>query len=271
MHTYSCYSKLLELLLNGESTGDYEVTRGVGNELRITGRAVREICGTDTAVISADKNVLVILFVFVNEETGELFAKYMKALKKARMLNLSLIVVLDDCDRQLVAYISALREALKLVTPQTAFSIATLATLLVTHAESAQTHLRVERSEDKYFEYQLAFEKIAHYLNMLVKQLPTTKDVEVLLDVVQESLRGVVDVKNAFNQVVSEILGFQLKFTEIHLVENELAECPGNILAVAERYRQRVEAEGKLAYVLVPKPVKSFLKDTLLEEVLVGI
>lgn len=271
MSAYTCYGKLLEHLLSNNSIRDYEITRENEKELRVVGKAVREICGTDTAVINTNENVLVVSYMFVGEETGELFTKYIDALKKARILNLSVVVVLDDCDRQLIAYVSALCEVLKLATPQTAFSIATYATLLATHAESVQTYTRAKEDRDKYFEYQLALEKAIHYLNLLVKQLPTTRDVEVLLDVVRRSLKDVVDVKNAFNQVIDKVLGFQLKFAEIYSVKNELAECPVNMLIVAKKFQQRIEAEGRRAYILVPKQVKNFLKDFLPEEILVGI
>ncbi|MEM4933298.1 MAG: hypothetical protein QXN82_00360, partial [Desulfurococcaceae archaeon] len=92
-----------------------------------------------------------------------------------------------------------------------------------------------------------------------------------LLDVVRESIRGVVNVKETFNQVVSEILGFQLKFTEIYSIKGELVECPGNLLVVAKALQQRIEAEGKRAYILVPRQVKALLKNYLPEEFLVGV
>lgn len=268
--TYTCYNELLERLFSDEFAGKYEIVQDE-NELRIAGRAVREICSTDIVVINVDKNVLVIPFVFVEEETGEIFAKYMEVLKKARALNLPVMVVLDDCDRQLLTYIGALREALKLATPQAAFLIATYATLLTTHAETAQTYAHAKEGEDKYFEYQLALEKTAHYLNLLVKQLSTIRDVEALLDAVQKSLRSVIDAKEAFNQVIGEVLGFRLEPAEINLVKNELAACPANILMAVKRLQQRAQVEGKQAYVLVPKQVKNFLKGTLPEETLVGV
>ncbi|MEM0045057.1 MAG: hypothetical protein QW229_03085 [Desulfurococcaceae archaeon] len=257
--------------MDGKPACDYRTVHESEGKLRITGKAVQEICGVDTMVINTDKVVLAIPFIFADEETVELFTKYMEALRKAHALNLPVIVVLDDCDPRLVACIGALREALKLVAPQTAFIVATSATLLIAYAESTKTYVHAESNEDKYFEYQQALEKVAHYLNILVKLLPTSRDGEVLLDVVRESIRGVVNVKETFNQVVSEILGFQLKFTEIYSIKGELVECPGNLLVVAKALQQRIEAEGKRAYILVPRQVKALLKNYLPEEFLVGV
>lgn len=265
------YSTLLELLLSSESTNKYRVVLGDKDKLIVTGKVVQEICGTHSVVIDTKKITITILFTFVGEETGELFVKYLSALKKICTLRLPVVVILDDCEYLLGVYVNTLKEALKYVSLEKAVMAATYTTLLAKYSELAKMSKREELSEDKYLEYQLALGKIAHYLNRLINVLPSTKDVETLLNLVQKPFEKAVNVEEVFSQVLERALDLCLEFMDVYLVKDLLTECPENQLVGVKRLQQRFEKDNKRMYLLVPRQMKSFLKNNMPEDALIGI